>query len=394
MSRARGTGSIFKPKGSRFYWIAYYSDGKRHFEGTESEVKGDAQKLLTDRLGDIGKGVPVTPKMGKKTLGDGLQAVVDDQEMNGCRSVDHTKRRIKKHLLTHFKADDRMSAMTTAHLTAYVTSRLAKGASPASCNLELAIVARAFSLAIEGKELLFKPKVPKLTLSNVRTGFFEDDQFKAVRAALPEELRGIVTIAYFTGWRVASEILPLEWSRVDRDKKIIRLDPGTTKNSEGRTLGYGQLPELVTVIDTAWKAHEALVKAETICPYVFHRNGEQVLDLREAWKAATVAAGCPGKLLHDFRRTAVRNLVRAGVPEKTAMKVTGHKTRSVFDRYDIVNTADVANALGKLAAPAPEAKKKTSTVRAFRRRKSALRLKNGESRAPRRAGARREARNR
>src|SRR4051812_22913585 len=107
--RGKGTGSIFKPKGSRFYWIAYVSGGKRHFEGTKTEVKGEAQTLLTDRLGDVGKGIPVTPKLGKKTLDEGLQSVVDDQEMNGRRSVDHTKRRIAKHLLKHFNADRRLN---------------------------------------------------------------------------------------------------------------------------------------------------------------------------------------------------------------------------------------------------------------------------------------------
>jgi len=85
-----------------------------------------------------------------------------------------------------------------------------------------------------------------------------------------------------------------------------------------------------------------------ICSHVFNRDGRPIGEFRNAWRTAAAAAGCPGRILHDFRRTAVRNLVRAGVPEKTAMTLTGHKTRSVFDRYDIVNETDLREAVRKL----------------------------------------------
>jgi integrase len=238
-----------------------------------------------------------------------------------------------------------------------VTARRAEGASPASCDQELAIVKRAFSLVIGGGELISKPKIPMLKLSNVRTGFFEEDQFVAVRKALPEELRGIVTLAYWSGWRIASEILPLQWSQVDRTAQVIRLEVGSTKNDAGRTLPYGPIAELVAVINAAWAAHKRVQKG-TICPSVFHRQGNAIRHFRKAWARACEEAGCPSKLLHDFRRTAVRNLVRAGVPEKTAMGVTGHKTRSVFDRYDIVNEADLRAAMGSSRASGPRSRRR------------------------------------
>lgn len=353
--RGKGTGSIFRMRGSRYWWIGYVSEGKRRFESSESERKADAQALLTDRLGDVQKGVPVTPKLNRKTLGEGLRSVIDDQELNDRSSIDHTRRRIRLHLLKHLRADRRLSTITTADLTEYVIKRREEGASAASINQELAIAKRAFSLAIGGGELISKPKIPMLKLSNVRIGFFEEDQFEAVHAALPEELHGIVTLAYWCGWRIASEILPLQWSQIDRAKQIVRLEVGSTKNNEGRVLPYGPIAELVAVIDTAWNEHEALKTAGTICPSVFHRNGKPIRHFRKAWAAACAAAGCPSKLLHDFRRTAVRNLVRAGVPEKTAMGITGHKTRSVFDRYDIINEADLRAAMGKLAGIEPTA---------------------------------------
>jgi integrase len=78
-----------------------------------------------------------------------------------------------------------------------------------------------------------------------------------------------------------------------------------------------------------------------LCPFVFHRDSKPILSLRAAWRSACEAAGVPGKLMHDFRRAAVRNLVRAGVPDTVAMKLTGHKTRSVFDRYNVTSGADL-----------------------------------------------------
>ena len=165
-------------------------------------------------------------------------------------------------------------------------------------------------------------------------------------------LRGVATFCYLTGWR-RSEVLTLRWSNVDRGRQVITLDPGTTKNNGGRTLPYDLLPELVEVIDTAWTEHKRLRQADTICPYVFSRNGKEIRDFRVAWAAACGTAKCPHKILHDLRRTAVRNLIRAGVPEKAAMGVTGHKTRSVFDRYNIIVGDDVRNALGALATSKP-----------------------------------------
>lgn len=136
----------------------------------------------------------------------------------------------------------------------------------------------------------------------------------------------------------------------------MRLDPGQTKNKEGRLFPYSDLlPELRDVIEAQWKETKRIEQAQGIvCPHVFHREGNAIRDFRHAWHAACEAAGVPGKIPHDFRRSAVRNLVRAGVPEGTAMMLTGHKTRSVFDRYDIVNEADLREAVSKLAAAGTE----------------------------------------
>jgi len=267
-----------------------------------------------------------------------------------------------------------MAAITTSRLTQYATDRMAECAAGSTINQELAAIRRAFRLALRSRELATMPHVPMLKLSNVRKGFFERAEFDAVLTHLPQSLRGPFTFAFFTGWRTKSEVFTLQWSQVDREVKAVRLEAGTTKNDEPRTLPYGQLAELVTVIDDAWKLHEKLQSADVLSPYVFPReDGRPWKDgFYDAWHAATEAAGCPGKIPHDFRRTAARNLVRRGVPEKVAMQVTGHKTRSIFDRYNIVVEKDVADALGKLSTqPQVEEPKRKGVVRRFRKRQEA-----------------------
>ena len=129
------------------------------------------------------------------------------------------------------------------------------------------------------------------------------------------------------------------------------LEPGTTKNRDGRMFKYAELDEVRAAIEGLWTRHEALEATGILTPLVFcRRQGQAIRTFWKRWTTACEGAGCPGRIPHDFRRTAVRNLNRAGVPETVAMKITGHKTRSVFDRYDITSEEDLADASRKLQA--------------------------------------------
>lgn len=340
MGQLRKRGSI--------WWIRYYRNGRRHEESSRSKKKGDAEALLKLREGAVARGEAITAKVGQVRFDEAAADVVNDYEINGKRTLYDVQKRIEKHLEPFF-GGRRMASITTSDIRAYAKQRQAGGAANATINRELAIVKRAFRLAEQAGKILHRPHIPMLKERNVRQGFFERDEFEAVRAELPGTLRGLITFAYLTGWRT-SEVLGLQWSTVDREEKLVRLEPGTTKNDEGRTFPYSGLPELADVVDGAWAEHQRLASEGKLCPWVFHRDGKRIKSFRNAWLAACERAGLPGKLVHDFRRTAVRNLVRAGVPDTVAMKLTGHKTRSVFDRYAVTSEADLRDAVRMLEA--------------------------------------------
>jgi integrase len=119
----------------------------------------------------------------------------------------------------------------------------------------------------------------------------------------------------------------------------VRIEPGETKNREGRTI-YLE-PELLEMMKDLHR------KRRLDCPYVFHFRGRKIRDFRVVWRKACGKAGVPGMVFHDFRRTAVRNMIRAGIPERVAMTISGHKTREVFDRYNIVSQEDLKEAARK-----------------------------------------------
>ena len=205
---------------------------------------------------------------------------------------------------------------------------------------------RAFNLGIQAGKLISKPYVPRLKENNVRTGFFELEQFQVLRRHLPDYLRPLATFAYITGWR-SGEIRSLQWWHVDFSEGQVVLEPGTTKNEEGRVFPFTQ--QLRALLEEQRESTQALQREQgRVIPWVFHRDGKKIGDYRKAWGNACRKAGIPGKIFHDFRRTAVRNLVRAGVPERVAMQMTGHKTRSVFDRYNIVSEGDLVETARRL----------------------------------------------
>ena len=194
-----------------------------------------------------------------------------------------------------------------------------------------------------------RPYIGMLEENNKRKGFFEADQCAAVLRRLSDDLRPAFEVAYITGWRVKDEILTRQKCHLDL-AGWLRLEPGETKNNEGRMFPISTVPRLREVLERQLARTESVEKATgRIIPWLFHRKGRPIKSFRRAWLTACRNAGVPGRIPHDFRRTAIRNLERAGVPRSAAMAMVGHKTESVYRRYAIVEEGMLISSTNDLA---------------------------------------------
>ena len=183
-------------------------------------------------------------------------------------------------------------------------------------------------------------------------------------AHLPDYLKPVFQVAYITGWRTPSEILTRRKSHLDLNAGWLRLEPGETKNREGRM--FPLTPMLRDVLTSQLERTRALDKFSPgrVIPWLFHRDGKPIRDFYDAWHKACKAAGMPGRIPHDFRRTAVRNLERAGVPRSAAMQLTGHITESVI----AATRSSMRRCLTRASRSSPRCTRPRATVRLRRPR--------------------------
>ena len=335
--------------------IRYYRNGRAHQEPTKYTRKGDAERLLKTREGDIAKGISVSAAAVRTTFDDAAIDVVNDYKVNAKRSLKVLERRINLHLKPVF-GGRRLADISTSDVRAFVVARQTAGASNGEINRELQTLKRCYSLAINARKAYERPHIELLAESKPRAGFFDRAQVDTICGHLSPVLAEVVRFAFITGWRVHSEILKLEWRNVDFALGTVRLDAGTTKNGEART--FPMTEDLRTLLQRRQAEHETLKKAGHLTPLVFvrlvakGRRGpkapKRIKAFTKAWQAACKAAGCPGRIPHDLRRSAVRTFVRAGISETVAMKLSGHLTPSVFRRYDITSDSDLREAANRL----------------------------------------------
>jgi len=322
------------------YHIAFSYKGTEYRKSALTNKKREAENLLAFYLGQCARGefkgfIDQEPEL---TIHDLFDDLVRDATQRQLRDVKTMKQRIGA--MRREFGSLVVSALTERRIDLHVRKRLEQGIAPATLTCEMRYLKQAFLLAQRKKLLQHIPHMPSFTFNNARQGFFEREEFDRVVACLPHYLQDFARFAYWSSWR-KMEIASLEWRDIEGD--TIRLRPTTVKTSEPRLLIL--TGEIGAIIER--RRAERL----DLLPYIFHRDGHKIqYNIDRPFKKACLKAGIEPKLLHDLRRTAVRNMVRAGVPERIAMAISGHKTRQVFDRYNIVNEDDIRQGLARLQA--------------------------------------------
>ncbi len=373
--RDRGLGSTYLSGGK---WYYQWTDPVTHKTVARSSGSTDravAESKLRDMLTRVGKGEADPGAVDKLTVQNLLGDLLRDYEVSKFSTLDDCESRVRLHLAPafgHMKA----TRLRNTHCLRYILARREEKASDATIANELGLLRRAFNLAVENGKLSVAPFIGLPAGYDVpRQGFLEPAQFRALMSHLPEHLRPLVCLAFFTGMR-RGELLSLKWSQVNLVEGTIRLSAADTKTRQARTIPVAVEPLAMLRVSKVLRDQQ-----DPTCDAVFFRSRRRNVDggggplarlgdFRIDWMQACCAAelgemvGPEGKqtyrglIFHDLRRSGVRQLIRSGVDEHTAMAISGHKTRSIFARYNIVSLDDLKAATKKLdahlAVPEPE----------------------------------------
>jgi integrase len=355
------------------------ANGIRHTEHYRTMDEAERQRTL--RLAEIADGLPVSSKPNRVLFEELAADVITDYKINKRKSLDDIDARLRLHILPVL-GKRKASQITTADLKIYIRMRMGETPTPANgtINRELEAIRHTFRLAMIGRKLFHMPHVPMLVERNVRTGFLTRQEVDRLCSSLEEPYRSFTMFGFFTGWRY-EEIQELEWRHIDFVASEIRLDPGTTKNGDGRVFPFtAELRQLLKSVraseakpkNVKFGRPEETDKVAAIVPYVFTAYGQKVGAFRKSWARACYKAGLPctivpetfiakrgpdkgkecvrvkkiipARTFHDLRRSAAREMRNQGVSERVIMELMGHRTRSMFDRYSIVSREDLAAA--------------------------------------------------
>jgi integrase len=367
--RLYGTGSLWLRKSKKHpdgeYWLRYYGRGKQQTENShfclchDKRAESRATLLLSKRTTQAQDGTLPSTTANRTLVGDLAELLFKSMRADKLRKIPESlpvptrewriaqadrvikeaRARWDRHLAPVF-GDRKAALVTNDDLKQYSAARLEAKARHATVNLELALLRRAYRLGFEAQPRLVRelPSFPPRLAASPRAGFIEDAAFDKLLVTIEEPgLRALVLCAFRLGFR-RSELQNLLVRQFDEG--WLRLFAGATKNGKPRSV---KLPADVN------DALAACAKGKTANDYLFTwPDGKRIKDFRGAWVKARKAAGVPELLFHDLRRSAVRRMRKRGITTATAMLITGHLTRVVFDAYDAANAEDVAQAADKI----------------------------------------------
>ena len=341
-----------KGAGEVKYWISYYlPDGKKKravvgysiedARAAEGKKRGEKKE---NKLFDI---LPEA-KMTFSDLADWYLKLEKVKSLASCSIIEVYLKKFNSQF-----GDMIVNKITPEALENLIEKRRKEGCADATIDHEIGaartMAYKAFDNDKVGGDTLKKfRKIKKLNKgnANARSRIITKAEFDGMMKDAPLHLRHILMMAYHTGMR-KGEILPLTWDKVDLKKRFIYLEAADTKDKEKRSIPISD--ELLATLEAVPKAiHNT---------HVFLFKGKPIKDLRTGLRGACKDAGVTygrfekaGFIFHDLRHTFNTNMRKAGVQESVIMKITGHSSRSMFDRYNTVDEGDLIQAIRQMKA--------------------------------------------
>jgi integrase len=367
-TRSYGVGRVFQHPRSPFWFASWYVNGNERRRSTGVRYKlGDpvtGKRNAERALERLKKEAEENEDAGASgiTYMQLRQLLIDDYENRKLRSLASLEGAPLKSLDRHF-GKMTVDEITTDEVKAYLKKRKAQGRADATCNNEMAALRRMLKLGIEegvGGIKLNASQLPVIKISNpenARQGFVEPEEFAKIAAALPEHIKPLAMFLYGSSWR-SGEAKSLRWTDVDFIEGMVRLDGTRTKNKSGRVFPFAAIGIAKDALELAHKRRKKALELARqpldgdAWPFVFSDHlGRPLGDFRKTWRAACKKAELKKPVLvHDLRRSAVRNMVAAGLGEADAMAISGHKTREVFQRYNIQTLENLKSSSAKIGA--------------------------------------------
>ncbi len=342
---SRGQGSLLKFSNSPNWYTAIRVRGGEVVQTTGTSDLKAARRVHRQRLDESaldrqGAKVYAMPAAKRVTVAELLDACQHDVELRDLKSAYKTVAHSKpiRQRFGSMRAVD----VTPESVDRYVEQLRAEGLAAATVNRRIQTLASAFKLARARKRVHEVPQFRKLSeQGNTRLEFFTEEEVERIVVELPDYLKDMVRFAFLCGWR-RGELIALRWEWVNLADETICLP--MTKNGSPRTLALsGVAAEIIRRREV-----ERLLERDGspyVASHVFHNAGRPIRDFDHAWRVAMRKAGVVNRRFHDLRRSAIRRLVRSGVSETVAMSISGHKSRAVFQRYNITSADDQRRAM-------------------------------------------------